>query len=214
MDRRTIENILPQERYHLVPEKSLQCLPCATQTTRGDRAVYMHRAGPGAMGHRRYLKAYDHGPNGIVRNKEEWSGAPKRFPWYRPTWPTSPPRPIALSHRITHVPCIAAVAPWLLRHPRCPKRALHFSLKKLNLAFHPLANSYSRVTVLSVFCAQNIFFSGPSVWGPVNIIRCLVWKGKIPTRENFGETLYLTCAHFTRKLFSISSIATNNITVL
>ena len=25
------ENILPQEKYQLVPEKSLQCLPCATQ---------------------------------------------------------------------------------------------------------------------------------------------------------------------------------------
>ena len=60
------------------------------------------------------------------------------------------------------------MAPWLLRYPRCPKRALQFSLIKLNLASHPLASSsYSRVTVSSVFCAQNIFF-GPSVWGPVN----------------------------------------------
>ena len=39
-----------------------------------------------------------------------------------------PPRPIALSHRITYVPCRAAMAPWLLRYPRCPKRALQFSL--------------------------------------------------------------------------------------
>ena len=31
LDRRTIENILPQERYHLIPEKRLQCLLCATQ---------------------------------------------------------------------------------------------------------------------------------------------------------------------------------------
>ena len=27
--------------------------------TRGDRAVYLHRAGPGVMGHRRCLKGYD-----------------------------------------------------------------------------------------------------------------------------------------------------------
>ena len=33
-----------------------------------------------------------------------------------------------------------------------------FSLIKLHLASHPLASSYSRVTVSSVFCAQNIFF--------------------------------------------------------
>ena len=35
----------------------------------------------------------------------------------------NPPRPIALSHRIPCTPCRAAMAPWLLRHPRCPKRA-------------------------------------------------------------------------------------------
>ena len=40
---------------------------------RGDRAVYLHRAAPGAMGHRRCVKGYDRGPNGIVRNNEERS---------------------------------------------------------------------------------------------------------------------------------------------
>ena len=53
--------------------------------TRGDRAVYQHRAGPGGIGHRRYLEGYDRGPNGIVRNKEERSWAPRRFSWYRAT---------------------------------------------------------------------------------------------------------------------------------
>ena len=43
-----------------------------------------------------------------------------------------------------------------------------FSLIKLHLASRPLASSYSRVTVSSAFCTQNIFF-GPSVWGPVNL---------------------------------------------
>ena len=83
--------------------------------TRGERAVYLHRAGPGAMGHRRCLKSYDRGPNGIVRNNEERSWAPRRFRWYRGIFPTSPPRPIALSHRITYVSCRTAMAPWLLR---------------------------------------------------------------------------------------------------
>ena len=96
--------------------------------TRGDRAAYLHRARPGRIGHRRYLKGYDCGPNSIVRNNEEQSWAPRRFPLYRATWPTSPPRSIALSHRITYVPCRAAMAPWLLRYPRCPKRALQFSM--------------------------------------------------------------------------------------
>ena len=42
-----------------------------------------------------------------------------------------------------------------------------FSLIKLHLASLPLASSYSRVAVSSVFCAQNIFFFGPNAWGPV-----------------------------------------------
>ena len=37
-----------------------------------------------------------------------------------------------------------------------------FSLTKLYLASYSLASSYSRVTVSSVFCSQNIYF-GPSV---------------------------------------------------
>ena len=42
-----------------------------------------------------------------------------------------------------------------------------FSLTKLYLASYSLASSYRRVTVSSVFCAQNIYF-GPKVYeGPV-----------------------------------------------
>ena len=37
------------------------------------------------------------------------------------------PRPMALGHRIVSIPCGAVMVPWLLRHPRCPKRALHVS---------------------------------------------------------------------------------------
>ena len=43
-----------------------------------------------------------------------------------------------------------------------------FSLIKLHLASYPLASSYSRVTVSSVFCAD--LFFGPSVLGSVNTI--------------------------------------------
>ena len=48
-----LENTLPQERCQLVAEESLQ------RSTPGDRAVCLHRAGPGAMGHRRCLKGND-----------------------------------------------------------------------------------------------------------------------------------------------------------
>ena len=41
-----------------------------------------------------------------------------------------------------------------------------FSNKKLHLGSHPLASSDNRVTVLSVFCAQNIFFRLKCV-GPI-----------------------------------------------
>ena len=54
------------------------------------------------------------------------------------------------------------MAPWLLRYPMCSKSALQFSLFsliKLHLASLPLASSYRRVAVSSVFWAQNIFFS-------------------------------------------------------
>ena len=127
--RTFLENILPQERYQLVSDLYLQCLPCHVlrKCTPGDMAAYLHRALSEGIGHRRYLKDYDCGPNSTVRNNEKRSWAPRRFSWYRATWPTSPPRTIALSHRITYVPCRAAMAPWLLRYPMCPKRALQFS---------------------------------------------------------------------------------------
>ena len=48
-----------------------------------------------------------------------------------------------------------------------------FFLKKLNLVSHPLASSYSRVTVSSVFRAQNIFFR-PKCLGPVNKVAAVV----------------------------------------
>ena len=40
--------------------------------TPGDRAVYLHRAGPGAMGHRRCLKGYDRASK---KHSEEQRGA-------------------------------------------------------------------------------------------------------------------------------------------
>ena len=41
--------------------------------TPGDMAAYLHRVLSGGIGHRRYLKGYDCGPNSIVRNNEERS---------------------------------------------------------------------------------------------------------------------------------------------
>ena len=42
-----------------------------------------------------------------------------------------------------------------------------FSLIKLHLASLPLASSYSRVAVSSVFCAQNIYFSAQTRGAPL-----------------------------------------------
>ena len=70
------------------------------------------------------------------------------------------------------------MAPWSLRYPRCPKRAIHFLPVFSNKALFglpPLASSYSRVMVSSVFCTQNIYIFGPSVWGPVKCVLLLVF---------------------------------------
>ena len=45
-----------------------------------------------------------------------------------------------------------------------------FSLIKLHLASLPLASSYSRVAVSSVFCAQNICFSAQTRGAPLTVV--------------------------------------------
>ena len=82
----------------------------------------------------------------------------------------NPPRSITLSHRITYTPCRAAMAPWLLCYLRCVSQegsAIFslFSLIELHLVSHPLASSYSRVTVSSKKCCLNLFCSSMST-GP------------------------------------------------
>ena len=56
---------------------------------------------------------------------------------------------------------------------RCAPRGLFsflsVSLIKLHLASLPLASSYSRAAVSSVFCAQNIFFSAQTRGAPVSV---------------------------------------------
>ena len=128
--RTFLENILPQERYQLVSDLYLQCLPCATQMhTRRDMAAYLLRALSGGIGRRRYLKGYDCGPNSISeKQRGTVLGSETIFlvschMTYKPPQADSPE-----SYRITYVPCRAAMAPWLLRYPMCPKRALQFSL--------------------------------------------------------------------------------------
>ena len=97
-------------------------------------------------------------PNSIVRNNEERSWAPRRFPWYIvPHDLQAPPRPIALSHRITYVPCRAAMAPWLLRYPRCLKRALQFFSLFSNNGSFGLQSCDGFISILSpkyIFSAQ------------------------------------------------------------
>ena len=78
------------------------------------------------------------------------------------------------------------MAPWLLRYPMCPKRALQFSLFsliKLHLASLPLGSSYSRVAVSSVFWAQNIYFSAQTRGAPLNTqVRCTTGLNAPPLR--------------------------------
>ena len=135
--------------------------------TRGDRAVYLHRAGPGAIGHKRCSKGYDRGPNGIiVGNNLERSWTPRRFPSYRAIWPTSPPRPIALSHRITY-----AELPW-----RCSCSVIRDAPRGLFPIIYVLSNKASfGIQSCDGFISilwlppQKI---GPSVWG---LIKNEVW---------------------------------------
>ena len=75
--------------------------------------------------------------------------------------PPSPPRSIALCHRITYIPCRATVAPWLLRFrvvPRGLSSFLSVSLIKRYLASHPLASSYSRGTASSKTIFLHFFY--------------------------------------------------------
>ena len=68
----------------------------------------------------------------------------------------NPPRPIALSHRIMYIPCKAAI--WrrgcsVIRGAPCGLTVFYlFPITKLHLASHPLARSYSRLTVSSKKC--------------------------------------------------------------
>ena len=61
--------------------------------TRGDRAVYLHRDGPGAMGHRRCLKSYD--------RASQWYSEKKRgtVPGYETIFYESLERLIGISHK-------------------------------------------------------------------------------------------------------------------
>ena len=68
--RTFLENILPQERYQLVSDLYLQCLPCATQMHTRRYGSLPAPSSIGGIGHRRYLKGYDCGPNSIDSEKQ------------------------------------------------------------------------------------------------------------------------------------------------
>ena len=94
--------------------------------------------------------------NGVTRDNEERSWAPRRLSCKPCHMSYNSPKPIALSHRITFTPCRAAmgavVAP-LFEVPQEGSVVFSlFSLIKLHLASHPLASSYSRVTISSKKC--------------------------------------------------------------
>ena len=59
-----------------------------------------------------------------------------------------------------------------------------FSLIKLHLASLPLASSYSRVAVSSVFCVQNIFFPAQTRGAPLRACINDVRKIKIGKNQN------------------------------
>ena len=64
------------------------------------------------------------------------------------------------------------MAPWVAPLSDVPQEGSsvfsQFSLIKLYLASLPLASSYNRVAVSSVFCAQNIYFSAQTRGAPLN----------------------------------------------
>ena len=83
-----------------------------------------------------------------------------------------------------------------------------FSLIKLRLASHPLASSYSSVTVLSVFCAQNIFFRPKCVgprqeYGQAAMLVNIAGTSTCPLHTNSGKEAHInwsmvTCQGSTR----------------
>ena len=97
--------------------------------TRGDRAVYLHRAGQGAMGHRWCLKGYDRASKkysekqeGTVLGSETISLVSCQVT-YKPPQADSPE---SQNYVCDLQSCHGAVV--LLRYLRCPKMALQFSL--------------------------------------------------------------------------------------
>ena len=84
---------------------------------------------------------------------------------YKPPQADSPE---LLDHVCTLQSCHGAVVAPLSDVPQEGSSVFSLSsLIKLHLASLPLASSYSRVAVSSVFWAQNIYFFGPNTWGPV-----------------------------------------------
>ena len=73
-DQAQLSKIYCHKRYiNLSRTKVCSVYHVLRKCTPGDRAVYLHRAGSGAMGHRRCLKVMTVRPTSIVRNIEERS---------------------------------------------------------------------------------------------------------------------------------------------
>ena len=149
--------------------------------TRGGNGVYLHRAGPGAMGQRRCLKGYDRASKlysekqrGTVLGSETISLISCHM-----TYKPPPGSPEPQDHVCTLQSCHGAVVAPLSEVPQEGYSVFSlFSLIKLHLASHPLTSSYSRTTVSSIFCAQDILF-GPSVWGSVKRSQGRGFEGEV-----------------------------------
>ena len=140
--------------------------------TRGEWAAYLHRARPGAIGHRKYLKGYDRPWSKQYREKQrgtvlgsETISLVSCHMTYKPLQADSPE---SWDHVCTLQSCHGAVVAPLSQVPQEGSSVVSlFSLIKLHLASHPLASSYSQVAVSLVLCAQYIHISAQTRGGPL-----------------------------------------------
>ena len=134
-------------------------------------AAYLYRARPGGIGHKRYLKGHDCGPNSISE-KQRGTVLGSETIFLVSCHMTYKPPQADISESQDHVctlqSCHGTVVAPLSDVPQEGSSVFSlFSLIELHLASLPLASSYSRVAVSSVFCAQNIFISAQTRRAPL-----------------------------------------------
>ena len=160
------------------------------------------------MGHRRYVEGYDRASKwynekqrGTVLGSEATSLSPCRMSY-------NPPRPIALSHRITYVhtlqSCHGAVVAPLSEVPQEGSAVFSlFSLIKLHLASHQLARRYIRVAVSSKKCCLNFFCSPPCRLGKLKQ-KCKLIKYLEGRSLTYIYILYVCSQHLQQSIDHLS----------